>query len=97
MYMLSRFNKTKKLRDYLEEEKYSYPQIFENSPDILLFVIDLKGVIVNIVGELTNYLELESEQVIGKKYKNFIYEEDLKNGKRLFHQGIKRRSPICQI
>ena len=35
---------------YLNEEKNSYPQIFENSPDILLFVVDLKGVIVNVRG-----------------------------------------------
>ena len=51
--MLTRFNKKKKLMAYLNEEKNSYPQIFENSPDIVLFVVDLKRVIVSIRGGMT--------------------------------------------
>ena len=46
--------------------KSSYPQIFENSPDILLFVIDLKGVIVNVRGGSNQLIGLMSKILLGK-------------------------------
>lgn len=63
--------------DYLEQEKDSYPQIFESSPDILLFVIDLKGKIVNLREGNGRLLGGEAEQIVGEKYRKFIYKEDL--------------------
>ncbi|WP_186673095.1 EAL domain-containing protein [Sporosarcina sp. BP05] len=82
--MLSRINKKKRLMAYLNEEKNSYPQIFENSPDILLFVVDLKGVIVNVRGGSDQISGMNVEEIIGKKYSNFIYEEDLELVKGYF-------------
>lgn len=72
--------------DYLEQEKDSYPKIFENSPDILLFVIDLKGEIVNLREGAGRLLSNETEQVVGKKYRTFIYEEDLKKVEAYFEK-----------
>lgn len=63
--------------DYLEQEKDSYPQIFESSPDILLFIIDLKGIIVQIRGGRKVFDEVKKQKIIGEKYSNFIYKEDL--------------------
>lgn len=75
--MLSRINKKRKLKAYLDDEKHSYRQIFENSPDILLFVIDLNGVIMSVRGGTDQITGIIVKEVIGKKYNNFIYEEDL--------------------
>jgi len=74
--MLSRFNKNRKLNDYLEQEQYSYPEIFENSPDILLFVVDLKGLIVKVRGG-DNPIKEIADQIVGKHHRNFIYHEDV--------------------
>lgn len=74
---------------YLNEEKNSYPQIFENSPDILLFVVDLKGVIVNIRGGSDQITGVKVEEIIGKKYINFIYEEDLEMVKGYIAKVLK--------
>ncbi|AOV07522.1 EAL domain-containing protein [Sporosarcina ureilytica] len=69
-------SKHRKLLAYLEEEKKTYPEIFENSPDIFLFVIDLKGTIVNIRGGESLLDGIEPAEIIGKKFKDFIFEED---------------------
>ena len=74
--MLSRFTKTRKLKEYLEQEKHSYPQIFESSPDILLFVIDVRGIIVKMRGGSDQFAGI-AEKIIGKHYKYLIYKEDL--------------------
>lgn len=69
---------------YLNEEKSSYPQIFENSPGILLFVVDLKGIIVNIRGGSELITGTKVEESVGEKYSNFVYEEDLEMVKGYF-------------
>ena len=75
--MLPQLNKRKKLEKYLELEKYSYPEVFENSPDILLFIVDYDGLIINIRGRHDQFFGMESEYVIGKKYSDFVFEQDL--------------------
>lgn len=82
--MLTRITKKKRLMAYLNEEKNSYPQIFENSPDILLFVVDRKGVIVSIRGGSELITGTKVEECIGEKYSNFVYEEDLERVKGYF-------------
>jgi diguanylate cyclase (GGDEF)-like protein/PAS domain S-box-containing protein len=75
--LLTKIYSKRKLKTYLDLEKHTYPQIFENSPDILLFVINLKGEIVKIRGGSNKLIGISAEEFIGKKYKNFIYPEDL--------------------
>ncbi|MFS0576281.1 EAL domain-containing protein [Sporosarcina sp. 179-K 3D1 HS] len=87
--MLTNLNKKRKLKAYLEQEKNSYPEIFENSPDILLFVIDIKGVIVNVRGGTTQLVGMDPEKIIGKKYQSFIYKEDLKKVESYFANVLK--------
>lgn len=75
--MLYRFNeKNRKLKDYLEQEQDSYPGIFEYSTDILLFVVDLKGVLVKIRGGENPIREI-AHAIVGKQYRNFIHPEDI--------------------
>ncbi|RDW21354.1 diguanylate cyclase [Oceanobacillus arenosus] len=82
--MLANFNKKKKLQAYLEQEMHSYQEIFENSPDILLFVVDLKGVIVNVHGGIIRLLGVDVDEIVGKKYRSYIYKEDVKIVKDYF-------------
>ena len=65
--MLTKVSNKRKLKAYLDNERHSYPQIFENSPDILLFFIDLKGIIVNIRGGGNKVSGIKDEDFIGKK------------------------------
>jgi diguanylate cyclase (GGDEF)-like protein/PAS domain S-box-containing protein len=75
--VFSHYSKRKKLQEYIEQENHSYPGVFENSPDILLFVMDVKGVIVSLRGPIVELLGVDKNEIIGKKYKRFIYKEDL--------------------
>ncbi|MHA6260598.1 EAL domain-containing protein [Sporosarcina sp. CAU 1771] len=76
--MVFRRGKKRKLMEYLEQEKGSYPEVFEKSPDTLLFIIDLKGVIITIRGgESSVYSEEIKQQIIGEKYKRFVHKEDV--------------------
>ena len=84
--LLSRNNKRRKLKAYLEDEKHSYRLLFESSPDILLFVIDLKGIIVKIRGDIQSTW---IEQIIGKKYKDIVYKEDLDRVESYLKIGLK--------
>ena len=81
--MLSRFNEKQKLNDYLEQEQHSYPEIFENSPDILLFVVDLKGAIVKVRGG-DNFIKEIAKQIVGKDYRDFIFHEDVEKVSECF-------------
>ena len=87
--MLPQLNKRKKLEKYLELEKYSYPEVFENSPDILLFIIDYDGLIVKIRGKHHRLFGMESEHVIGKKYSDFVFESDLQKVQNYRLKGLK--------
>lgn len=87
--LLSNFNKKRKLTAYLEQESDSYPEIFENSPDILLFVVDLKGVIVNVRGGTNQLVGMDPNEIIGKKYKQFIFKEDLQKVEDYFARVLK--------
>ncbi|WP_172369977.1 EAL domain-containing protein [Sporosarcina jiandibaonis] len=87
--MLSQLNKRKKLEEYLEQEKYSYPEVFENSPDIILFIIDSDGIIVKIRGKHDQLFGMEYERVVGKKYSKFVYEKDLKKVQKYRLKGLK--------
>ncbi|WP_210469740.1 bifunctional diguanylate cyclase/phosphodiesterase [Sporosarcina sp. 6E9] len=69
--------KRKKLEKYLTQEKQSYPEVFENSPDIMLFIIDLEGIIVKIRGKHDQLFGLDYERVVGKKYSDFVFKPDL--------------------
>ncbi|MBO1912992.1 PAS domain S-box protein, partial [Microvirga sp. 3-52] len=75
--MLSDLIKRKKLEKYLTQEKQSYPEVFENSPDIMLFIIDLEGIIVKIRGKHDQLFGLDYERVVGKKYSDFVFKPDL--------------------
>ena len=67
----------------------SYPEIFENSPDILLFVMDLKGVIVSVRGGTNQLVGVDPEEIIGKRYSSFIYKEDLQKVEDYFAKVLK--------
>lgn len=79
--MLSNLNKKRKLKDYLEQEKYSFPEIFENSPDILLYVVDIKGVIVSVRGDGIKLVGMGTKEIVGEKFQKFIYKEDIQKAK----------------
>jgi diguanylate cyclase (GGDEF)-like protein/PAS domain S-box-containing protein len=87
--MLPVLIKRKKLEKYLEQEKQSYPEVFENSPDIILFIVDLEGLIVKIRGKHDQLFGLEYEHVIGKKYSDFVFEPDLKKVQKYRLKGLK--------
>ncbi|QUW21593.1 EAL domain-containing protein [Sporosarcina sp. Marseille-Q4063] len=87
--MLPVLNKRKKLEKYLEQEKYSYPEVFENSPDIILFIIDMDGLIVKIRGKHDQLFGMEYERIVGKKYSNFVFEPDLHKVQKYRFKGLK--------
>ena len=87
--MLPVLIKRKKLEKYLEQEKQSYPEVFENSPDIILFIVDLEGLIVKIRGKHDQLFGLEYERVVGKKYSDFVFEPDLKKVQKYRLKGLK--------
>ncbi len=80
--------KTRKLKDYLEQERHSYPRIFEESPDILLFVIDLRGMIVNMRGKTKPLFGIEAEKIVGRQYRRFIFKEDIVKVNEYFTQVV---------
>ncbi|MFD1926751.1 EAL domain-containing protein [Sporosarcina siberiensis] len=69
---MSTQNKKRKLKEYLELEQHSYTDIFENSPDILLFLVDLKGIIMKVWGS-----DSRISGIVGKQYQDFVYHEDV--------------------
>lgn len=73
----------------MEQESDSYPEIFENSPDILLFVVDLKGVVVNVRGGTSQLLGMDPKEIIGNKYRDFIFKEDLHKVEDYFAKVMK--------
>ena len=87
--MLPVLNKRKKLEKYLEQEKYSYPEVFENSPDIILFIVDFDGLIVKIRGKHDQLFGIEYERVVGKKYSNFVFGPDLRKVQKYRLKGLK--------
>ena len=87
--------KTRKLKDYLEQERHSYPKIFEESPDILLFVIDLRGMIVKMRGKTKPLFGIEAEKIVGKQYRRFIFKEDIVKVNEYFTQVVSGDSSIC--
>lgn len=86
--MLPQLNKRKRLEKYLEQEKYSYPEVFENSPDILLFIFDYDGLIIHIRGKQDRIFGMESEHVTGKKYSDFVFEKDLRKVRNYWMKGL---------
>ncbi|WP_438315692.1 EAL domain-containing protein [Sporosarcina sp. FA9] len=89
--MLFRSSKKRKLNDYLEQEKDSYPKIFENSPDIFLFVVDLQGVIVKVRGG-DKPIRKFADQIVGKKYRSFIHQEDVEKVRDCFQKVFSGES-----
>ncbi|WP_262174065.1 EAL domain-containing protein [Saccharococcus sp. Marseille-Q5394] len=87
--MLSNFNNRRKLTAYLEQESDSYPEIFENSPDILLLIMDLKGVIVNVRGGTNQLVGLDQKEITGKNFRDFIHKEDLQKVEDYFARVLK--------
>ena len=85
LLLIGRSNK-RKLMSYLKQDEDSYRHIFESSPDILLFVIDLKGEIVMVRGGNDHLFSGEAELNVGEKYRNLIYEEDLKKVEGYFEK-----------
>ncbi|MBS4208571.1 EAL domain-containing protein [Bacillus sp. FJAT-50079] len=90
--MLSKLSKTKKLQEYLEKEKHSYPHIFEQSPNILLFVIDVNGMIVKLRAGLNHLAGLQINDFVGKPYEEFIYKDDLKIVEDCFQKVLGGKS-----
>ncbi len=88
--------KTDELR--LSEEKYR--SIFDNALDVI-YTLDASGVITNINSVVEKLLGYEKEYVIGKRFDEFVWDEDLqlvkssfgdlKHKKRMSTRGLRFR------
>ena len=87
--MLLPLNHRKKLENYLKHEKYSYPEVYEHSPDILLFVFDFEGLIVKIRGKYDQLFGVEYKQLVGKKYSDILYKEDIEKARAYRMKALK--------
>lgn len=85
--MLFPTSKQRKLKDYLEQEQHSYTDIFENSPEIILFVVDLKGVIMKVWGS-----DSRISGIVGKRYRDFVYHEDVEKVNDFFQRVFNGES-----
>lgn len=83
--------KCEKLRDFVDREEEHFIKIYEDSSSTLLFMVDLDGIIIKIIGGQTRFNEMEVSDMIGRKYSNFLDGKDVETAKEYYknmHNGI---------
>ncbi|MGM0900758.1 MAG: PAS domain S-box protein [Bacillota bacterium] len=80
--------KQKQIEQELEENKQRYQSLFYFNPD-LVYSLDLNGVLTNINPSVQRLLGYTPEQIIGKRYTEYIEDQHFCHTKKSFQKSIQ--------
>lgn len=80
--------KLEKLRKFVDREKEHFIKIYKSSSSTLLFIVDLDGMIIKIIGGQSRFNEMEVSDMVGRKYSNFLDGKDVETA-REYYKNMK--------